>query len=80
MRIEQEWRSPRVLQITPGEQHALQLLANGTAANEVAGSLGISPSEVDSALRRLFVAMGAASRSEAVAAAQKRGLLMTAAG
>jgi DNA-binding NarL/FixJ family response regulator len=59
---------------------ALQLLANGSAANEVATSLGIGVSEIDSVLTGLFAAMGVASRAEAIAEAQKRGLLMLTAG
>jgi NarL family two-component system response regulator YdfI len=64
-----------VLQITPGERVALQLLANGKALNEIAGRLGIGEREADAHLTILFARMGAASRSEAIAAAFRRGLL-----
>jgi NarL family two-component system response regulator YdfI len=64
-----------VLHITPWDQAALQLLANGTAVDEIAGCLGMGEREVDTYLTALFVKMGAASRSEAVAAAFRRGLL-----
>jgi DNA-binding NarL/FixJ family response regulator len=80
MLTEQRRRAPRGLLITPGERKALQLLANGSAANEVATSLGIGLSEIDSVLTGLFAAMGVASRAEAIAEAQKRGLLMLTAG
>jgi DNA-binding CsgD family transcriptional regulator len=64
------------LQITPSERHALQLLANGYATNDVAIGLGISPVETEVLLTRLFAALGAASRAEAIAAAHKRGLVL----
>jgi two-component system, NarL family, response regulator YdfI len=64
-----------VLRITPWERDALQLLANGTAAVDVASDLGIAASDVESRLTRLFAAMGAASQTEAIAIALKRGLL-----
>jgi DNA-binding CsgD family transcriptional regulator len=68
-----------VLQITPSERAALQLLANGKATNEIAGRLGISECEIEAHLTGLFARMGAASRSEAIAAAFRRGLLTLAA-
>jgi DNA-binding NarL/FixJ family response regulator len=64
-----------VLRITPWERWALQLLADGKATHEVAGSLGISETEVEVHLATLFARMGAANRSEAIAAALRRGLL-----
>ena len=64
-----------MLHITPWDQAALQLLANGTAADEIVGRLGIGEPDVDGYLRTLFAKMGAASRSEAIAAAFRRGLL-----
>jgi LuxR family transcriptional regulator, quorum-sensing system regulator BjaR1 len=64
-----------ILQITPWERAALQLLANGNATHEMAGRLGLSECEVESHLTTLFERMGAASRIEAVAAAVRRGLL-----
>lgn len=68
-----------MLQITPSERAALQLLANGNAATEIAGRLGISECEVEAHLTALFARMGAASRAEAIAAAFRRGLLTLAA-
>jgi DNA-binding NarL/FixJ family response regulator len=64
-----------VLHITPWERAALQLLANGTATNDIAGGPGTSECEVEASLTTLFKRMGATSRSEAVAAAFRRGLL-----
>lgn len=64
-----------MLQITPWERAALQLLANGKATHDIAGCLGVSECEVDAHLTALFGRIGAASRSEAMAAAFRRGLL-----
>jgi DNA-binding NarL/FixJ family response regulator len=66
-----------VLHITPADRDALQLLANGTAAIEIANDLGLAESEIESHLTRLFARMGAAGPAEAVAIALKRGLLNT---
>lgn len=63
------------LQITPWEQHALKLLARGDSTADVAAVLGISAHEIDARLKALFAAMGAAGQREAVAAAERRGLL-----
>ena len=63
------------LRITPRERHALQLLASGQTTTGVAAGLGMGPHEIETLLDTLFAAMGAASRAEAVAAAQRRGLL-----
>jgi NarL family two-component system response regulator YdfI len=66
---------PRVLHITPSDRDALQQLANGTAPIEIANNLGLSESEIESHLTRLFARLGAASLAEAIAIAVKRGLL-----
>jgi NarL family two-component system response regulator YdfI len=66
-----------VLHITPADRVALQLLANGTAAIEIANNLGLPEAELESHLTTLFARLGAASRSEAIAIALKRGLLTT---
>jgi len=65
-----------LLHITPGERAALQLLADGRATDEIASGLGLSSGAVESHLATLFARMGAASRSEAVAAAVRRGLVL----
>jgi len=64
-----------VLHITPWERAALQLLANGRATNEIAGRFGVSEYEVEAQLTALLARMGAASSSEAISAACRRGLL-----
>jgi DNA-binding NarL/FixJ family response regulator len=64
-----------VLHITPHERAALQLLANGVEIRGIADGLGVSECEVEIHLNRLFARMGAASRTDAVAAAWRRGLL-----
>jgi len=50
-------------------------LASGIATHELAGRLGVSAREIETHLNTLFARMGAASRTEAVAAAFRRGLL-----
>jgi DNA-binding NarL/FixJ family response regulator len=64
-----------VLQITPWERDALQLLAAGMADEEIATVLHISDGTVNSYLAYLFDKLGVASRSEAVMAATRRGLV-----
>ena len=65
-----------MLQITPLERAALQLLASGTATDGLADRLGMDECEVETRLNALFVRMGVASRDEALAAAFRRGLLI----
>jgi DNA-binding NarL/FixJ family response regulator len=65
-----------VLQITPWERTALQLLADGVAPDELADHSPISAYEVDAALAALVAKMGAANRREAIVAAIRRGLLL----
>jgi len=72
------WQGQRqggTLQITPWERRALQLLANGSTTTDIAMSLGIDAVEIDPLLTRLFAAMGAATCAEAIAVADRRGLL-----
>ena len=64
-----------VLQITPRERVALQLLADGKATQEIVGSLAVGERDVEAHLTTLFARMGAASRTEAISAAFRRGLL-----
>lgn len=68
-------RPVQVLQITPRERAALQLLANGDTPSDVAAGLGISTPEGEVLLKRLFAAMGATTQADAVASARRRGLL-----
>lgn len=64
-----------VLQITPAERAALQLLADGRTTRAIADQLGATEYEVETRLTTLFARMGATCRTEAVAAAFRRGLL-----
>jgi len=72
---ERKQRRPCVVQITPAERTALQLLAKGEESPKIARSLGVSEPEIDSVLTALFATMGTATQSEAVVEAQRRGLL-----
>jgi DNA-binding CsgD family transcriptional regulator len=73
--VNEYWSSGCVLQITPCERLALQLLANGHSRSELGAGFGISTPEIETMLSRLFASMGAATEAEAVAAAHRRGLL-----
>jgi DNA-binding NarL/FixJ family response regulator len=65
-----------VLHITPWERAVLLLLANGMSSTELAGRFGVGEGEIEASLTTLFKRMGAASRTEAIAAAFRRGLLI----
>lgn len=64
-----------VLQITPWERDALQLLAAGVADDDIAAVLGMSEGTVNSYLAYLFEKLGVTSRSKAVMAATRPGLV-----
>ena len=64
-----------VLHITPTERNALEFLALGKAIEEIAELWHVSAPEVEARLDALFARMGVASRTEAVAAAWRRGLV-----
>jgi DNA-binding NarL/FixJ family response regulator len=64
-----------MIQITPWERLALELLAAGSSASQISRHFGVSEHEVALRLSRLFTKMGATSEVEAVAAASRRGLL-----
>jgi DNA-binding NarL/FixJ family response regulator len=65
------------LRITPTERNALEFLALGKATEEIAELLQVSAAEVEAQLDALFARMGVKSRTEAVAAACRRGLVQT---
>jgi DNA-binding CsgD family transcriptional regulator len=65
-----------VLQITPSERRALQLLARGASPGEIADCLGTRPSELETCLAALFLRMDARNQAEALEAASRRGLLV----
>jgi len=64
-----------VLQITPWERAALQLLAEGTAITALADRFRTSEADLEARLTTLFARMGVDGRSEAVAVALRRGLV-----
>jgi DNA-binding NarL/FixJ family response regulator len=64
-----------LLYLTHRERAALQLLAEGRASTEIASGLGVSERAVEARLITLFARMGAASRTEAIDVASRRGLL-----
>ena len=66
-----------MLHITPWERMALELLATGKGNDEIANRLRVGAHEVEAHLASLFERLGAANRTEAVAAALRRGLLVS---
>jgi DNA-binding NarL/FixJ family response regulator len=64
-----------MIQITPWERTALELLAAGRTVSQIGRHLNTAVDEVELRLSRLFVKMGANTHAEAVAAASRRGLL-----
>jgi DNA-binding HTH domain-containing proteins len=65
-----------VLQITPSERYALQLLAQGAPTRLIAALLGLSPTDIDPFLGALFMKLGVASHADAIRVAARRGLLV----
>ena len=65
------------LQITPAERAALELLATGKTAGEVARLLDATEADLENRLAALFSRLGVRSRAEAVSAAFRRGLITT---
>ena len=77
-REEQEDRTMNlVLQITPLEREALRLLSDGVTARDLSGSLNLTPLETELLVTRLFAALGARTRAQAIDRGRKRGLLLT---
>jgi NarL family two-component system response regulator YdfI len=64
-----------LLHITPWERSVLQSLAEGKSPADLALTLGLPEREVQQQLSALFSRMGAASMTDAVAAACRRGLI-----
>jgi DNA-binding CsgD family transcriptional regulator len=69
------WEFSSLLRITPAERGALQLLAEGKSTSDIASCLGVNADDVWPSLSALFARMGAATQTEAIAAAARRGLL-----
>jgi len=65
-----------VLQITPSERYALQLVAQGAPTSQIGAMLGLEPADIDPFLAALFARLGAKSRADATRVASRRGLLM----
>jgi DNA-binding CsgD family transcriptional regulator len=65
-----------VLQITPSERYALQLVAQGAPTSQIGVILGLAPADIDPFLAALFARLGATSRADATRVASRRGLLM----
>ena len=66
----------QVLQITPSEREALQLLAQGAPTTQISAMLGLSPADIDPFLGALFTRLGVASHADAIRVAFRRGLLL----
>ena len=64
-----------MLHITPWECSALQSLAAGLSTAELAITLGLSEGEIERRLAALYSRMGAASHSDAISDASRRGLI-----
>jgi DNA-binding NarL/FixJ family response regulator len=64
-----------VLQITPWERAALQLLADGTPTSTLADRFQTSEPDLEARLTSLFARMGVAGPAEAISVALRRGLL-----
>jgi DNA-binding CsgD family transcriptional regulator len=65
-----------VLQITPSERYALQLVAQRAPTSQIGAMLGLSPADIDPFLGALFARLGVASRADAIRVASRRGLLV----
>ncbi len=61
--------------LTPRETEILKAVAKGFTNQDVARALDISPNSVKMHLRHIFDKLGAADRTEAVAAAIRRGII-----
>jgi DNA-binding CsgD family transcriptional regulator len=65
-----------VLQITPSERDALQLLAQGAPTSQIGVMLGLAPADINPFLGALFTRLGVASHADAIGVASRRGLLL----
>jgi DNA-binding CsgD family transcriptional regulator len=70
-------RGKALLQITPGERQALQMIAQGKAVCEVGQCLGVPANELGIHLTALFAKLGAGNGAEAIAEAARRGIVDT---
>ena len=68
-------RTPGRTPLTPRERDVLRLVAAGGTNAEVAAQLGLGDETVKTLLGRIFLKLGVRRRAEAVAVAQRAGLL-----
>jgi PAS domain S-box-containing protein len=68
-------RPERDVRLTPRQREILHLIASGMSTAEVASELTLSPETVRNHLRNAFRELGAHTRIEAIAAAERFGLL-----
>jgi DNA-binding NarL/FixJ family response regulator len=68
-------RRPLAQRLTPREQQILRLVAAGRSNRSVAAELHIEEATVKAHLTRVFTKLGVSSRTAAIAAAQKAGLI-----
>lgn len=61
--------------LTPREQHVLQLLVDGCSTSEIVEHMSVTPSTVRTHVQSIFVKMGVHSRLQAVALLSREGLL-----
>ena len=64
-----------MLHITPWERSALQSLSTGLSAADLAAAFGLPEHEVEQRLTALYSRMGAASCTDAILVASRRGLI-----
>ena len=62
-------------QLTPRQVEILGLLADGTPNDEIAARLFLSPDTVRVHVKRAMANLGASTRTQAVAAAMRRGVI-----
>ncbi len=65
-----------MMQITPWERAALQLLADGTPTQSLADRFMTSEADLEARLSALYARLGVRSRSDAIRAAVRRGLVV----
>jgi DNA-binding NarL/FixJ family response regulator len=65
-----------MLHITPQERGVLKELARGVTPAEIARRLGVDEAAVDACLHSLVARLGVTTRTEAVVAAERRGLFV----
>src|SRR5689334_12420105 len=72
---DQQWIGSEIESLSERELEALRLLADGASNREIAQQLTVSLGTVKKHLNNIYVKLDAASRTQAVAAAQKYNIL-----